>query len=243
MSWLIVNKSSFMGFGRFYLTTNFLMHIVMALWSDVLMESFTDCFCTFSHTQRIIQKSKSSFWRAEWSEGLITFRVLLATIRDKGICPCPWCMIPKKDFCRLGFVSDASQRISQIRLYFHNQVAAAHDAIYKLGAPIKGAFPESQLKDFSLVPTFVCYSLLVSASIDHTFVTRTHLLIYLDPLDSTSIVRLQSIYYMSLSWVFSNQYSDIFYVYSMQHLEPVWWPPLMCGMVYHIWPDTSWILE
>ena len=110
-------------------------------------------------------------------------------------------MIPKKDFCHLGFVSDASQRISQICLYFHNQVAAAHNAIYKLGAPIKGAFPESQLKDFSLVPTFVCYSLLVSASIDHTFVTRTHSLIYLDPLDSTSITCLQLIYYMSLSHI------------------------------------------
>ena len=243
MSWLIVNESSFTRFGRFYLTMNFLMHIVMALWSNVLMESFIDCFCAFSHTRRIIQKSKFSFRRAEWSKGLIAFRVLLAMIWDKGICPCPRCMIPKKDFCCLGFISDASQWISKIHLYLHNQVAAACNAIYKLGAPIKGAFPESQLKDFSLVPTFVCYSLLVSASIDHTFVTRTHLLIYLDPLDSTSIVRLWSIYYMSLSWVFLNQYSGIFYVYFMQHLGPVWWPLLMRGMVYHIWPDTSWILE
>jgi len=98
-------------------------------------------------------------------------------------------MIPKKDFYCLGLVSDASQRISKIRLYFRNRVAAARDAIYKFGAPIKGAFPESQLRDFSMVPTFVCYSLLVPANIDHTFVTRMHLLIYLDPWDSTSIVR------------------------------------------------------
>jgi len=145
-------------------------------------------------------------------------------------------MIPKKDFYRLGFISDASQRISKIHFYFRNRVAAARDAIYKLGAPIKGAFPESQLRDFSLVPTFVCYYLLlVSASVDHTFVTRMHLLIYLGPWDSTSIVRLQLIYYMSLSWVFSNQYSGTFYVYFMQHLGPTWWPLLMHGMsVYSV---------
>ncbi|KIJ58627.1 hypothetical protein HYDPIDRAFT_49315, partial [Hydnomerulius pinastri MD-312] len=37
-------------------------------------------------------------------------KVLLATIRDKGNCPCPRCVIPKTDFGRLGLLSDASAR-------------------------------------------------------------------------------------------------------------------------------------
>jgi len=101
-------------------------------------------------------------------------------------------MIPKEDFYRLGFLSDASQRLSKIRLYFRERVAAARDAIYKHGAPIKGAFPELQLKVLSLVPTFVCCPFLISTDINCAFVTtRTHLLIHLDPWGSTSIVHLR----------------------------------------------------
>ena len=98
---------------------------------------------------------------------LITSRVLLATIRDKGICPCPRCIIPKTEFHRLGFVSDALRRISKIRCYFRERVVAARNAIYNSGAPIKGAFPELQLKDLSLVPTFVGFSLVISTIVDH----------------------------------------------------------------------------
>ncbi|KIM62638.1 hypothetical protein SCLCIDRAFT_119251 [Scleroderma citrinum Foug A] len=67
-------------------------------------------------------------------------------------------MIPKAEFYCLGFLSDASQRLSKIRLYFQERVAAARDAIYKHEAPIKGAFPELQLKAFSLVPTFNAFA-------------------------------------------------------------------------------------
>ena len=108
-------------------------------------------------------------------------------------------MIPKAEFYRLGFISDALQCVSSIRHYFRECVAAARDAIYKDGSPIKGTFPEMRLKAFSLVPTFVCCSLLISTIINHTFPTRTHLLRHLDPWVSTSIVRSQWIYYMSLS--------------------------------------------
>ena len=89
MSWLIVNESSFTRFGRFYLTTNFLMHIIMALWSNVLMESFVDCFCAFSCTQQIIQKSKFSFRRAEWSKGLNRFQSTPGHDLGQGYLPMP----------------------------------------------------------------------------------------------------------------------------------------------------------
>ena len=57
----IANKSWFMECGRFYLMMNFLTHIVMALWSNVLTESCADCFHAFLHTPRIIQKSMFRF--------------------------------------------------------------------------------------------------------------------------------------------------------------------------------------
>ncbi|KAI6122721.1 hypothetical protein EDD16DRAFT_1691796 [Pisolithus croceorrhizus] len=80
-------------------------------------------------------------------------KVLLATIRDKGECPCPCCIIPKANFYKLGLLSDLMARATKIRQYFCNRITAAHTAIYKLGAPIKGAAPEQHLKSLSLVPT------------------------------------------------------------------------------------------
>ncbi|KIK17418.1 hypothetical protein PISMIDRAFT_111442, partial [Pisolithus microcarpus 441] len=87
-------------------------------------------------------------------------KVLLATIRDKGECPCPRCLLLKGYFSRLGLLSDLTARTTNIHQYFHSQVIAAHNTIYKLGAPIKGATPEQYLKGLSLVPTLVsdCFS-------------------------------------------------------------------------------------
>jgi len=46
-------------------------------------------------------------------------------------------------------------RVARARQYLGDKISAARDAIYKLGAPIRGVFPEHHLKDYSLVPTFV----------------------------------------------------------------------------------------
>lgn len=86
---------------------------------------------------------------------MIFNRVLLAAIRDKGDCPCPRCFLPKSRFDRLGLKADISARINSVRLYLRDKIIVARDAIYKLGAPVKGAAAERLLKDFSLVPTLV----------------------------------------------------------------------------------------
>lgn len=70
-----------------------------------------------------------------------------------------------------------SARVSWIRRYLKTQIAAARDAIYKLGAPIKGTEPERNLKQFSLVPTLVCsfYFILCKSSsqiYENSFVER-----------------------------------------------------------------------
>ena len=84
-------------------------------------------------------------------------------VRDKGVCPCPWCLIPKTKFHHFGFLSDAVQRVKKLHQYFRDRIVATRNAIYKHGAPIKGAVPEFYLKPLSLVPTFVCCLFLFSS--------------------------------------------------------------------------------
>lgn len=82
-------------------------------------------------------------------------RVLLATIRDKGICPCPRCLVPKAQLDQLGLLLDTNYRINKARKYNIDGVNKARDAIYKLGKPIGGAHVEQLLKPTSAVPTMV----------------------------------------------------------------------------------------
>ncbi|KAJ3874470.1 hypothetical protein F5051DRAFT_443301 [Lentinula edodes] len=80
-------------------------------------------------------------------------KVLLATIRDKGLCPCPRCLIRKDSFDRMGLVRDMQMRTRNIRTYFVNKVNRARHFIYSMGHPINGVHVENLLKDSSSVPT------------------------------------------------------------------------------------------
>ncbi|KIO10576.1 hypothetical protein M404DRAFT_129392, partial [Pisolithus tinctorius Marx 270] len=80
-------------------------------------------------------------------------KIILVTIHDKGLCPCPRCFLPKSSFIRLRFASDLKRRLSHTRAYLRDKVCAARRAIYNLGNPIKGTTVERILKDYSLVPT------------------------------------------------------------------------------------------
>jgi hypothetical protein len=82
-------------------------------------------------------------------------RVLLATIRDQGSCPCPRCLIPKSKLDQLGLITDSKNRIDKARNYDVNRVNKARIAIYKLGKPIGGVHVERLLKATSTVPTAV----------------------------------------------------------------------------------------
>ncbi|KAJ7146778.1 hypothetical protein C8R44DRAFT_18711 [Mycena epipterygia] len=80
-------------------------------------------------------------------------KVLLATIRDKGYCPCPRCLVPKKNFDKMGLVHDLRSRINVARIYFLNKITAARNLIYKVGLAINNARIDTLLQEFSLVPT------------------------------------------------------------------------------------------
>ena len=86
---------------------------------------------------------------------LILVRVLLATIRDNGNCPCPRCLVPKSILDRLGRVSDMNNRINNTRKYDMDAVNEARAIIYEQGKPIRGTDVEALLKDTSAVPTLV----------------------------------------------------------------------------------------
>ncbi|KAL1711752.1 hypothetical protein EV715DRAFT_268357 [Schizophyllum commune] len=80
-------------------------------------------------------------------------KVLLATIRDGGLCPCPRCLVPKTKLDRLGLVRDMATRVKNARQYLADRVAWARRAIYDLARPIAGKAVEAILKPFSAVPT------------------------------------------------------------------------------------------
>ena len=82
-------------------------------------------------------------------------RVLLATIRDKGLCPCPRCLIPKSKLDQTGTKHDSKFRLQNVRTYLFDYVRIARNAIYVSAAAIAGAVVNRLLKVTSSVPTLV----------------------------------------------------------------------------------------
>lgn len=82
-------------------------------------------------------------------------RILLATIRDKGLCPCPRCLVLKSKLDRLGLCRDMSTRINKFREFMADRVASARRAIYSLAKSIHSTAVENLLKEFSGIPTLV----------------------------------------------------------------------------------------
>jgi len=111
------------------------------------------------HTLLTILKSKSLVLLLEELVLILLFRVLLATIRDKGLCPCPRCLVPKLKLDCLGLRQDVIVRVTQLRTYLAGKVSSARKAIYNLAKPINGAAVEDLLKAFLGVPTEVSYSI------------------------------------------------------------------------------------
>ena len=82
-------------------------------------------------------------------------RVLLATIHDNGLCPCPRCLMQKTYLDRMGWIADANFRIKEVRRYLHEKVKAARDLVHRLGHAVASAHVNDLLKPTSSVPTLV----------------------------------------------------------------------------------------
>ena len=85
-------------------------------------------------------------------------RVLMTGIRNMGLCPCPRCLIEKKDLSAMGTHVDTKRR-GRIRVnnhHFRTKVSLARDIIYRQGYRVNTEAVDSLLKEQSLVPTTVC---------------------------------------------------------------------------------------
>ncbi|KAJ3709521.1 hypothetical protein C8R42DRAFT_649336 [Lentinula raphanica] len=127
-----------------------LMH---AVWRYLLNDDFIHAYkygivivCADGVKRRIFPRIFT--YSADYPE-----KVLLATIRDKGLCPCPRCFIPKSHLNRLGV--DLRFRISQTRTFLINKVNQARRLIYTAGAAIGGKYVQDLLKESSSVPTLM----------------------------------------------------------------------------------------
>ncbi|KAI0069257.1 hypothetical protein BV25DRAFT_1867060 [Artomyces pyxidatus] len=88
-------------------------------------------------------------------------KVLLATIRNLGACPCPRCTIPKADIPELGMLRDESRRVKHARTddeTFQRKAALASDAVYRLGKGVKSVPVERLVSPESYVPTENAFS-------------------------------------------------------------------------------------
>lgn len=86
----------------------------------------------------------------------------MASIRDKGRCPCPKCLTPLKEVEKLGTVQDMKQRKTLARLddtIKQDKISRARDLIYKHNLAVDTADVEKLLNKESLVPTNVCHAL------------------------------------------------------------------------------------
>jgi len=90
-----------------------------------------------------------------------SYRILLASIRNLGTCPCPRCLIPLSRVHNLGMPRDMAQRFTMARIDNNTRqgkVTAARRLVYEKGYIVSSAAIEGLLKDESLVPTAVCSS-------------------------------------------------------------------------------------
>ncbi|KAG5639975.1 hypothetical protein DXG03_002044 [Asterophora parasitica] len=90
-------------------------------------------------------------------------KVLLATIRNLGKCPCPRCTLPKERIPELGTQLDLRRRVTLARRDDSPRrfrIRIAREFIYERGFGVKSAAVERILEADSLVPTFNAFSIL-----------------------------------------------------------------------------------
>lgn len=85
-------------------------------------------------------------------------RILIATIRDYGLFPCPRCLIPKDEIFKIGRDDDRRAREELRRadtVERQGRVERVRTDLYENGYAFSGDHVDGALKDGSLVPTKV----------------------------------------------------------------------------------------
>lgn len=126
-----------------------------------MMESGVAFILAFSLIPPIILKSKSiqivAVTRIATHH---CFRVLLASTRNRGSCPCPRCLIPIDRIQNLGMPHDRQQRLALQRVDDERRqflIANARRLIYEKNYAVDSKSLNKLLAEESLVPTSVSF--------------------------------------------------------------------------------------
>lgn len=85
-------------------------------------------------------------------------RILIASIRNLGRCPCPRCLIPLDRVANMGMRRDMAQRRTLARIddvKRRDRIETAREKIYEKGYVVDSRAVEDLLQEDSLVPTAV----------------------------------------------------------------------------------------
>ena len=134
--------------------TNLSLHMNMDSFLNASTASLGVSIREFLPIPQTTQKSES-YYNGHYVFLNLLIRVLLATIRDKGHCPCPRCLVLKTEIPKIGQKVDRRNRLSRGRTYLRDVIKTARHFIYNLGRNVKGAAVERLLEAQSWVPTFV----------------------------------------------------------------------------------------
>jgi hypothetical protein len=141
---------------------NLSRHTVTVLFVTVPMGSGAVCTCGYLYILLTIRRSISYILFTPDHILIVRyFRVLVATIRDKGRCPCPRCLVTFDEIPNLGTESDRKIREDRARCDDgprREKVLAARARIYNDGYAVGGDKADEDIKDTSLVPTIVMLS-------------------------------------------------------------------------------------
>jgi len=142
-------------------------------------------------------------------------------MRNKGLCPCPRCLVPKSNLDQTGTKRDNSFRFKNVRTYLFGCVQIARNAIYKSAAAIAGTVVDRLLKATSSVPTLVKTSRLW-CSLLIQLCSRMRLLINLALILISPACSLL-ICFMNSNWVSGKPFLATWFEFYMQLLLTAVW--------------------
>src|ERR1700679_993870 len=120
--------------------------------------TFSDVFTlVYLHILQTTRRSKSRLSNVG-SMTQKSDRILIASIRNLGRCPCPRCLIPLDRVAKMGMRRDMTQRRTLARIddvKWRNRVERAREKIYEMGYVVDSTVVEDLLQEDSLVPTAV----------------------------------------------------------------------------------------
>ncbi|KAI0071488.1 hypothetical protein K474DRAFT_1606873 [Panus rudis PR-1116 ss-1] len=126
-----------------------LMH---EIWRLLLDDEFMHAY-----THGIVLKCADGVWRRVYPR-IFTYsadypeKVLLASIRNLGACPCPRCTIRKDKIPEVGMKRDDARRVTEQRIHGHTynwDMNRAREHIYHNGRGVKSTVVENLLSKFS----------------------------------------------------------------------------------------------